>query len=492
MKQLWHMIERYYPWLLLLLGVDCFCAVILWISDIQVFQTLIGLVVLTSILLFSAILFVLNKRENTHMELFRDFLSDPTICNEERLLSAISQKEGESVRFLASVLREYKNESNNMADALRDYEEYVEGWAHEAKTPLSLLTMLLDNRNDEISPSLQAKLDYVRSQLQEDVTQMLYYARLKSSTKDYRFEDVNLNDCLGEVYEGYIPATPEKHREVWHEKVKIKLTDVFGLTDSEAQNVIEKLESMNLKEAYAYLEQEYDWYGARYLYEDSTYYKGTAEEINAYLDKKLEDKTFSFYYARKFADFAGLYMVFFAIIMLAVLFLQDTKKHTYELLHTKPVTAGKYVMGKVSAGFTICLLVLTILNILFWVLCRIYTKDSGFEVRLWDFVASTVLYILPNMLMIVSIYTLISLIFKNPLPGVPLLILYMVYSNLGGTNAEGVYGYWGKPLAIMVRFPGQLFDTTPPPMALLNQSFLIIVSVVIILISIQIWKRRRI
>ena len=45
MKQLWHMIERYYPWLLLLLGVDCFCAVILWISDIQVFQTLIGLVV---------------------------------------------------------------------------------------------------------------------------------------------------------------------------------------------------------------------------------------------------------------------------------------------------------------------------------------------------------------------------------------------------------------------------------------------------------------
>ena len=176
------------------------------------------------------------------------------------------------------------------------------------------------------------------------------------TTGEKIINDQSNTSVEGEVYEGYIPATPEKHREVWHEKVKIKLTDVFGLTDSEAQNVIEKLESMNLKEAYAYLEQEYDWYGARYLYEDSTYYKGTAEEINAYLDKKLEDKTFSFYYARKFADFAGLYMVFFAIIMLAVLFLQDTKKHTYELLHTKPVTAGKYVMGKVSAGFTICLL----------------------------------------------------------------------------------------------------------------------------------------
>ena len=205
MKQLWRITERYCPWLLLLLGVDCFCAVILWISDIQAFQTLIGLVVLTSILLFSAILLVLNKRETTRRELFRDFLSDPTICNEERLLSVISREEGEAIRFLASVLQEYKTESSSMADALRDYEEYVEIWAHEAKTPLSLLIMLLDNRSDEISPSLQAKLDYVRSQLQENITQMLYYARLKSTTKDYRFEDVNLNDCWGEVLEDYAP-----------------------------------------------------------------------------------------------------------------------------------------------------------------------------------------------------------------------------------------------------------------------------------------------
>lgn len=141
MKQLWRITERYYPWLLLLLGVDCFCAIILWISDIQAFQPLIGLVVLTSLLLFSAILFVLNKRETTRRELFRDFLSDPTICNEERLLSAISREEGESIRLLASVLQEHKTESNSMADALQDYEEYVEGWAHEAKTPLSLLTI---------------------------------------------------------------------------------------------------------------------------------------------------------------------------------------------------------------------------------------------------------------------------------------------------------------------------------------------------------------
>ena len=208
---------------------------------------------------------------------------------------------------------------------------------------------------------------------------------------------------LAEVYEGYIPASPGKHRELWHEKVKESLLEDGEMSDSEVQEVIEKLEDMDLEEAYAYLEKEYDWYGTRYLYEDTTYYKGSPEEMNAYLDKKLETKTFSFYYSRKFADFTGLFMGFFATILLSVLFLQDTRKHTYELLHTKPISAGKYVLGKVSAGFAVCLLVLAILNVLFWLLCFVYTKDSGFEVRLRDFLVSTVLYIVPNMLMIVCV-----------------------------------------------------------------------------------------
>lgn len=70
--------------------------------------------------------------------------------------------------------------------------------------------MLLDNRADEMSAAVQVKLDYVRSQLQEDITQMLYYARLKSSTKDYKFEDVNLNDCLVEVLDDFSPLLEEK------------------------------------------------------------------------------------------------------------------------------------------------------------------------------------------------------------------------------------------------------------------------------------------
>lgn len=294
-----------------------------------------------------------------------------------------------------------------------------------------------------------------------------------------------------DVSDGYVPTSEKDRRKIWEEAVGEILTAEFEMTEEEEKTVIENMENMEIHEACRYLEQEYDFYGAVYYWEDAAYHKGTVEEINSYIESRLEDKSFSYYFSRKFADFAGLFMAFFATIMLALLFWQDTRKDTYQLLHTKPVGAGEYVFGKAAGGFLVCLLVLAVLNLVFWAACGICTKGSGFEVHLTDFLGATALYILPNMLMIVCVYSLISLLFLNPLPAVPLLILHMIYSNMGKRNAEGVFGYYGRPLAIMVRFPGPLFDTTPPPMAVMNQSFLVLASAAILFICVGLWKRRR-
>ena len=275
----------------------------------------------------------------------------------------------------------------------------------------------------------------------------------------------------GDVFEGYIPVSPEEHRELWENVIEESLVSDFGMSNDEASSVIQKMSGMEINEAYR---------------------KGTMDEINAYIKEELEEHPFSWYFSRKFADFTGLFMGFTATILLAVLFMQDMRKNTYELLHTKPISATQYIIGKVAGGFLICLLILGILNLVFWAACMICTSGNGFEIRLTDFLLATCQYILPNMLMIVCVYTIVALLFKNPLPAVPLLFLYMIYSNMGSRNAEGVYGYYGRPLAIMVRFPGMFFDVTPPPLAMVNQICLLIVSAVIVLIGIQLWRRRRI
>lgn len=298
----------------------------------------------------------------------------------------------------------------------------------------------------------------------------------------------------GEIFEGYIPASEEKHRELWEQAIQESLITDLSMNKEEASNVIREMSGMEIEEACNYLDKEYEYgyYHAYYTWEDTTYYKGTADETNSYIKSKLEEHPFSYYFSRKFADFSGLYMVFAATVLLAVLFMQDMRKSTYELLHTKPVSATQYVIGKVAGGFLICLMILGILNLVFWGACKICTSGNGFEIRLTDFLSATCLYILPNMLMIVCVYTIVALLFKNPLPAVPMLILYMVYSNTGSRNAEGVFGYYGRPLAIMVRFPEMFFEVTAPPLAMVNQICLLIVSAGIILIGIKLWRRRRI
>lgn len=194
----------------MLLAVDGFAILLLWLSDARSFAPLLHMILLGSLLLFASVLFITIRKEARKQQLFDRFLSMPDALSEEMLLGSVSLQEQEQLRRLFTVLRDNQGRLQQLTEALQDYEDYVEGWAHEAKTPLSLLTMLLENRADELPPHLQAKLDYVRSQLQEDVTQMLYYARLKSSTKDYRFEDVALADLLDEVLEDYAPLLEEQ------------------------------------------------------------------------------------------------------------------------------------------------------------------------------------------------------------------------------------------------------------------------------------------
>ena len=148
--------------------------------------------------------------------------------------------------------------------------------------------------------------------------------------------------------------------------------------------------------------------------------------------------------------------------------------------------------GKIAGGFTALLLPLAVMTAVFTFLCMHRGREQGFPVAVWDVFAAAAVYVLPNLLMVICVYALTAFLFKNPLPATPLLILYMVYSNMGSIGPDGNYGYYGRPLAIIVRFPGLFLDTTPPPLALMNQTALLIAAAVIIWVCVRIWKKRRV
>lgn len=230
MNCFWKSIKRNALWLFALLIMDIFSALLLWLTDVQAFWTLLILILLWSFMFFVVVLAYVNIKEKKKQKIFQTFISDPDVVNEEKLLQVVSQQEREQIQLLALVLRDNRLRLCNLSEELRDYEEYVESWVHEAKTPLALLTMIMDNRADELPFEIQTKLGYVCNQLQEDITQMLYYARLKSSTKDYRFEELDLQSLLKDVLADYEPLLEEKHFVIKNEvKEEQVFTDRRGL-----------------------------------------------------------------------------------------------------------------------------------------------------------------------------------------------------------------------------------------------------------------------
>lgn len=211
MKQWIKSLIQYIPWLLLLLGVNAFAALLLWIADVQAFYSLSLVILLFTFLFFTAVCFVLIRQDLKKKQAFFDFLHDPDTYHEEALLKAVSRSQQESVRLLGKLLRDQKNDHAQMQMQISDQEEYVESWAHEIKTPISLLMLLLDNRRDELSGDMGFKLDHIRNRLQESVDQMLFYARLKGFRKDYLLEHLPVRVCLEEILEDYRPLLQEKN-----------------------------------------------------------------------------------------------------------------------------------------------------------------------------------------------------------------------------------------------------------------------------------------
>ena len=54
-------------------------------------------------------------------------------------------------------------EMENLQAQQRQYQEFIEEWTHNIKTPLSLATLVLDNHKEEMSPVVQYGRHFLHS-----------------------------------------------------------------------------------------------------------------------------------------------------------------------------------------------------------------------------------------------------------------------------------------------------------------------------------------
>lgn len=221
-----------YKWFLtLLLFLDILMAFFMWLMDAKAFRAVVSFFTIAVLLLFALLVIWMVHRERLREQNFLEFLASPDETKEQQLLKGLSPREQRGFRQLYDRLQNCEQAFQQEQQKREEYEEYIESWAHEIKVPLSLMELLLDNRREEMSSLLFQRMLYAKSQIQEQITQILYYARLKASHRDYLFETVNLRECCREIVAQWEPLLQEEGiHVVWDMEEISVFTDRKGVS----------------------------------------------------------------------------------------------------------------------------------------------------------------------------------------------------------------------------------------------------------------------
>lgn len=200
--------------LALILILDLFFIFVSWLLRPESFAS-IGLL----ILLFSALVLATGFgaecfRQKKVSDSLQAFLNHPDEDSERLLLEAADSYWHPAIRSLSGQLREQREAIMEKQMELNDYQEFIEGWTHEIKTPLSLATLVLDNHEDEMSCYVRRRMEHVRRAIESDVDRILYYARLQAEHMDYRFERIALDGFVAECLKDFQAIAEERHVKI--------------------------------------------------------------------------------------------------------------------------------------------------------------------------------------------------------------------------------------------------------------------------------------
>lgn len=102
-------------------------------------------------------------------------------------------------RLLETQYSHYRNELQAWERKQREHLTFVNQWAHQMKTPLSVIEMTTQDEEDERFKSISEEVDRMR----HGIEMMLYTARLETFEQDFSVESVSLRQTANEAVHEY-------------------------------------------------------------------------------------------------------------------------------------------------------------------------------------------------------------------------------------------------------------------------------------------------
>ncbi|GAA0086665.1 sensor histidine kinase [Clostridium sp. CTA-7] len=186
-------------WIFLLILTNLFFIFMIWLVSPKNFKILVGVMILfTLIVILIGLLFEGNKI-NKQKVYFEKFLYEPSEENEGKLLNIFNENYIDSIKNIGDRLRSLEKSIKENEEGYLEYEDLIDGWIHEIKTPIHLGTLLLENRKDEMSSLVHARFSHIIHRISSNLDLILYYARLQSSHINFQLKKSNINEITSDV-----------------------------------------------------------------------------------------------------------------------------------------------------------------------------------------------------------------------------------------------------------------------------------------------------
>ncbi len=197
-------------WAILLFVSDLFFVFLVWLIEEEKFKTIILTILLFSLITMVIGVWIDHQKQHKIMDKMQSYLHDPGEENKHALKTVVDESWHPLIKTASEILEEQAQKINKEQLEMLNYQEFIEAWTHQIKTPLALLTLILGNHQDEIPPYLSTRLEYVRNTINSDVERILFFARLQADHMDYKFEKIDLSDLVLHSLEDFRAIAEEK------------------------------------------------------------------------------------------------------------------------------------------------------------------------------------------------------------------------------------------------------------------------------------------
>lgn len=174
-----------------LLVAACVFLILMYANINVLFVCLSTFVILAC--LFAPLISEFNKSKEFYKSLVEYSNSISSVSD---VLSGLSNPNDEVQELIFDFVMSYdklcKQINSEAKSAIEDYCSYIESWVHEIKTPLSASVLIANRLDTSVKPELLNQFELINQELDE----VLWYARSNSVSKDYRIRPVNLQDLL--------------------------------------------------------------------------------------------------------------------------------------------------------------------------------------------------------------------------------------------------------------------------------------------------------